>query len=85
MPSHFVSFPFCAQSKALRAMPEFQELREKYALHISLANQCIAGEKARYFSFSPFCFLTAVRDRVWLAIVGVNLLLGAVPGYGIGP
>lgn len=29
-------------SKVLRAMPEFQELREKYALHISLANQCIA-------------------------------------------
>jgi hypothetical protein len=29
-------------SKVLRAMPEFQELREKYALHISLANQCIS-------------------------------------------
>ncbi len=31
-------------SKVLRAMPEFQELRDKYALHISLANRCIQGK-----------------------------------------
>ena len=42
-------------SKALRAMPEFQELREKYALHISLANQCISEFGTQ--SLESICYL----------------------------
>ncbi len=42
-------------SKVLRAMPEFQELREKYALHISLANQCIHEFGAQ--SLEQICYL----------------------------
>jgi syntaxin-binding protein 1 len=42
-------------SKVLRAMPEFQELREKYALHISLANRCIQEFGAQ--QLEQICYL----------------------------